>query len=115
MSDKQPDLFGTEAYKLHPKGGVETSESAAHQIDTAVWEQRVYAVIKGYGSYGCIQEEVLNDIHEKYGMAVSYSTITARFKALSEKGLIFYPGHKRKQTSNRQSMVRVATCFREDE
>jgi DNA-binding HxlR family transcriptional regulator len=96
----------TEAFKLHRADGPDTSKEAAYKVDTNRWEGIVLSVIKNFGDEGCIQEQVLDVVHQVYGR-VSYSTITARFKSLEEKGLIRYEG-KRRGSSGRMSRVRVA-------
>jgi hypothetical protein len=65
-------------------------------------EQLVYETIKGYGATGCISDDV-RAAHS----SLAYSSVTARFKALAEKGLIRYEG-KRKGSSNRSQRVMVA-------
>jgi len=104
---EQTTIFGTDSYKLARKVDPDTSKDAARGVDTARWEKRVLGVIAGYGKRGCIQDDVLRDIAGTYGY-VSYSTVTARFKGLEEKNLIYYTGEKRKSSSNRMSRVRVA-------
>lgn len=111
--NEQNDLFdmptfGTDPKKLARRHDPHTSKAAAHATDTGRWERRVLDVIKEYGWRGCTQSEVLARISELYG-TVSYSTVTARFKALEEKGLIEYTGETRKGDSGRQSRVRRAT------
>jgi hypothetical protein len=104
---EQMTIFGTDAYKLARKKDPDTSRDAAEAVDTARWEKRVLDIIKSYEGLGCIQDDVLQDISRIYGY-VSYSTVTARFKGLEEKNLIYYTGEKRKGSSNRMSRVRVA-------
>ena len=106
------EQFGTPPHKLHHKDGPETSKIAAHAVDTTTWEEMVYQVVCGFGSKGCIQDEVLDKMKELAGQ-VPYSTVTARFKALSDKDLIRYKGTTRKGKSGRPSRVRVATKFYE--
>jgi len=112
--NEQEDLFevptfGTDPKKLARRHDPHTSKAAAHATNTGRWERRVLNIIKEYGSRGCIQSEVLARVRELYGNDVDYSTVTARFKALEEKGLIEYTGETRKGTSGRQSRVRRAT------
>ena len=104
---EQITIFGTDFYKLARKVDPSTSKVAAQGVDTARWEERVLKTIESYGEHGCIQDDVLRDISRIYGY-VSYSTVTARFKGLEEKNLIYYTGEKRKGSSNRMSRVRVS-------
>ena len=104
---EQTTIFGTDPYKLVRKADPHTSKDAARGVNTARWEKRVLEIVERYGERGCIQDDVLRDIARIYGY-VSYSTVTARFKALEEKNLIYYTSEKRKGSSNRMSRVRVA-------
>tara|TARA_R100001377_G_C3133003_1_gene89994 strand:- start:88 stop:411 length:324 start_codon:yes stop_codon:yes gene_type:complete len=104
---EQITIFGTDFYKLVRKVDPQTSKDAAQKVDTARWEKRVLEIIKNYGDLGCIQDDVLQDVAKIYGY-VSYSTVTARFKGLQEKNLIYYTDEKRKGSSNRMSRVRIA-------
>lgn len=109
-AEEQEDLFGTEPHKLARKHDPWTSHVAAEAVDSTQWEQRVYACIEALGKRGAIQDEVIALIRRRYGK-VAYSTVTARFKALEEKGLITYDGRTRKGESGRPSRVRVAKKF----
>lgn len=101
---------GTDPHKLARNEDPSTSHEAAHATDTARWEKAVYDAIVSFGTAGCIQDDVLRYIETHVG-SVPYSTVTARFKALEEKGLIKYTGEKRKGRSGRQSRIRIATRF----
>lgn len=102
--------FGTEPRKLVRRNDPETSRAAAESVNSESWEEKVYRVIKEHGAEGATQDQVLAAIYRRYGM-VPYSTVTARFKALEEGGLIKYSGATREGVSGRQSRVRVATCW----
>jgi len=55
---------------------------------------------------GCISDEVLNALpHHRY------STVTARYKQLKEKGLIKVDDRKRKGVSGRGQLIMWATEF----
>ena len=95
-------VFGTSDYKLFRPDSPDTSKAAARSIDTSRLEQLVYETIKGYGASGCISDDV-RATHP----ALAYSSVTARFKALAEKGLIRYDG-RRKGASGRLQRVMVA-------
>jgi hypothetical protein len=80
------DGFGTDPEKLYRKDGKHTSAQAAHAVDTAQWERRVLEVVASYGTGpegGCISDQVRGHYPE-----APYSSITARFDSLEDKGLI---------------------------
>ena len=112
--DRQDDMFdlpfGTDPKKLARRGDPHTSHAAAKATDTAKWEQIVLEAIRSFGTRGAIQDDVTAWVTENYG-AQPYSTVTARFKALEEKGYIIYTGETRKSKSGRQSRVRVAAEY----
>lgn len=103
-------VFGTDPKKLARRHDPDTSHEAAHAVKTAKWERRVYKAIKKHGEQGATQDQIIDMICARFG-SVPYSTITARFKALEEKRLIFYTGDKRKGKSGRMSRVRVAKKY----
>lgn len=90
----------TPAYKLHRRDDPETSVEAAHKIEATEMEAIVLHTIKFLGKGGCIQDDVLRELPE-----YAYSSVTARFKALHEKGFIEYTGEKRKGISGRNQRV----------
>lgn len=102
LADLFSRVFGTADYKLYRPDDPETSKEAGRSIDTSRLEQLVYETIKSYGATGCISDDV-RAAHS----SLAYSSVTARFKALAEKGLIRYEG-KRKGSSNRSQRVMVA-------
>jgi hypothetical protein len=96
-----PELnLPTPAYKLVRNDDPSTSHAAAEQIDANRMERKVLEVIKRYGKEGAISDQVLF-VLEYYG----YSTVTARYKQLKEKGLVIVDGTKRKGKSGRQQLV----------
>lgn len=101
---EQDDLFGTPAYKLHRTDTPVTSMEAAHAVDTSRLESIVYNVILESGENGIISDEVRNICRERHQIN-SYSSVTARFKALEEKNLIKREGDKRKGASGRSQYV----------
>jgi hypothetical protein len=96
-------LFGTPAYQLVRSDAPETSKEAAYGVDTSYLEELVYDTIKGFGHDGCISDEVRR-IHPTF----PYSSITARYAALSRKGLISFKSEKRKGESGRSQRIMVA-------
>ena len=91
----------TEVYKLHRKDADITSKESTKEMDVTRMEKIVYDVIDNYGTSGCIQDDVLRDLD-----SYSYSTVTARFKALEEKHMSVRCEHTRKgKSGSRQSMM----------
>lgn len=107
MDDKTRDIFGqefgTSPRKLVRTNDPETSHEAAGKVDTTILERMVYNAIVGYGNHGCISDDV-----QQIFSHLPYSSVTARYKALSEKGLIIYTGEKRPGRSGRSQRVMVA-------
>ena len=101
---KQEDFFdsefGTEPHKLVRTNDPDTSQDAASNVDTAGLEHLVYEAIKHYGSRGCISDEVRSHFPWK-----AYSSITARYKALIDKGFIEDTGERRKGLTGRSQRV----------
>ena len=94
------NLFDTPAFKLARSRDPSTSHDAADKLDVNKMERIVLAAITSFGSSGCISDDVL-DILPAY----RYSTVTARYKQLKEKGLIFVDTRKRKGKSGRQQLI----------
>lgn len=76
-----------------------TSIEAAASLDSASMEQRVYEVIATFEN-GCIQDEVLQILHN-----YPYSSVTARFRSLLNRGYIVDTGLTRPGKSGRQQRV----------
>ena len=93
-------MNGTPAYKLHRKDSPDTSVESAHAVKATEMESIVLETINKLGKNGCIQDDVLRTLP-----MYAYSTVTARFKALHEKGFIEYTGEKRKGRSGRNQRV----------
>jgi hypothetical protein len=60
----------------------------------------VYETIKKFGDQGCISDQVLA-MHPE----MPYSSITARYRALLDKGFIVDTGERRKGQSGRAQRV----------
>lgn len=103
------DLFDTPAYKLARNLDPSTSHDAADQLDVNRMERLVYSVIITFGKDGCISDDVLRALSMH-----RYSTVTARYKQLKEKGLVFTDHRKRKGESGRQQLVMWAKEFYEE-
>lgn len=94
----------TPAYKLYRKDGIDTSEEAAEALNVSKMEQEVLDVIREYPD--CISDQVLSHFATR-----RYSTITARYTALIEKGLIFDTGERRPGISGRsQRVMKAVKC-----
>lgn len=95
-----PPQFGTEPRKLVRTHAPKTSVDAACKIDTTKGERRVYDTIVAAGQSGCISDDVLAAHPD-----CSYSTITARYKSLEDKNLIYYQGDTRNGRSGREQRI----------
>ena len=92
-------FFGSPPFKLARKDSPQTSKQAALLVNTTSLEQLVYETIGTFPN-GCIQDEVLARLSGK-----PYSSVTARFKSLLEKGYIEDTGLTRAGNSGRQQRV----------
>jgi len=93
----------TPPHKLFRKDDPETSKAAAFSLgDVTPLEWKVYKVICRFPN-GCISDQV----REFFPGVAAYSSVTARYKALAEKGLIKYTGEKRPGKSGRGQRVMV--------
>lgn len=95
-------FFGSPIFKLHRKDSPSTSVQAAEKLDSQKLEKLVYEAIKGFGEHGCISDQILAMFPQ-----MPYSSITARYKALLDKGYIEITG-TRVGKSGRQQRVMVA-------
>jgi hypothetical protein len=91
--------FGTFWQTLVRKTAPVTSVEAAASLDSASMEQRVYEVIATFEN-GCIQDEVLDQLSQ-----YPYSSVTARFRTLLNRGYIIDTGLTRPGKSGRQQRV----------
>lgn len=89
----------TPAYKLVRKNDPRTSYAAADNIDVSQMERIVLHTIDMFQD-GCISDDVLETIPQ-----YRYSTVTARYKQLKEKGFVFVDERKRKGESGRQQLI----------
>lgn len=83
-----------------------TSREAAESIDPTRLEGMVLGVIRN------IQPCISDEVRGKFP-GFSYSSITARYKALYTKGLINYTGDKRPGVSGRGQRVMVSANARQ--
>jgi hypothetical protein len=91
--------FGTFWQTLVRKNAPVTSIEAAASLDSASMEQRVYEVIATFQD-GCIQDEVLQILNN-----YPYSSVTARFRTLLNRGYIIDTGLTRPGKSGRPQRV----------
>jgi hypothetical protein len=94
-------FFGTPAFKLVRKEDPITSHQAAQVVDTTKLEQMVYEAIKSHPE-GCISDDILG-MYPQY----PYSSITARYRALLDKGFIEVTGVKRGRFGRNQRIMRA--------
>lgn len=97
-------MFGTAPQKLVRRYDPATSHEAATSIDSKKLESMVYEAIKSYGAAGCISD----DIRAMYPH-LPYSSVTARYKALIEKGFIEIIGSRPCKSGRNQRVMRALT------
>lgn len=95
----RPNIFGTFWQRLARRNCSPESMMAAQAVDTTKLEQLVYDTIATF-EHGCIQDEVLYALPH-----LPYSSVTARFRALLDKGYIEDTGHRRAGRSGRMQRV----------
>jgi hypothetical protein len=78
----------------------DTSQEAADSIDVSVLEGMVTEVIATFGTSGCISDQVRQKLP-----GLAYSSVTARYRALLDKGIIIDTGARRPGRSGRNQRV----------
>jgi len=73
-----------------------TSHESANKVEATQMEKIVWEVIDSFGETGCISDQVQYALPQH-----RYSTITARYKALKDKGLVIVDGSAVKGESGR--------------
>ena len=101
MKQSMDRFFGTPAFKLVRKEDPVTSHEAAQVVDTTKLEQMVYEAIKGFPE-GCISDQVL-ELFPQY----PYSSITARYKSLLDKGFIEITGVRTGKSGRKQRVMQA--------
>lgn len=100
------DLFDTPPHKLVRASDPATSHEAADQLDVNYLERTVLYAIKTFKDKGCISDDILEILpHHRY------SSVTARYKQLKEKGLVIVDERKRRGKSGRNQLVMWAKEF----
>ena len=102
MKQSMERFFGTEPFKLARLNDPTTSHEAAQAVDTTRLEKMVYEAIKSHPD-GCISDDIL-DMFPNF----PYSSITARYRALLDKGFIEVSGVKRGKFGRNQRVMRAA-------
>jgi hypothetical protein len=97
------DLFGTDPHLLVRTNDPDTSHEAAYNVDTTKLEMMVYETIYSFGPSGCISDQV-RALHPSY----PYSSITARYRALIDRGFIVDSGMRAKGASGRNQRIMIA-------
>ena len=101
MKESMERFFGTPAFKLARREDPTTSHQAAQVVDTTKLESLVYEAIKSHPD-GCISDEILA-MYPNY----PYSSITARYKSLLDKGFIEVTGVKRGKFGRNQRIMKA--------
>ena len=101
MKQSMERFFGTPAFKLARREDPTTSHQAAQAVDTTNLERMVYEAIKSHPD-GCISDDILG-MFPNY----PYSSITARYKSLLDKGFIEVTGVKRGKFGRNQRIMRA--------
>jgi len=101
MKQSMERFFGSPAFKLVRKEDPVTSHQAAQAVDSTKLEQLVYEAIKSFPD-GCISDEILQ-MYPNY----PYSSITARYRALLDKGFIEVSGVKRGKFGRNQRIMKA--------
>jgi hypothetical protein len=95
--------FGTHPKKLVRQDDPDTSHASAKKVDSSKLEGMVYEAIAQHGERGCISDEIRQQFAH-----LPYSSVTARYKALLDKGFIEDTGERRAGNSGRpQRVMRV--------
>ena len=94
-------FFGTPAFKLVRKEDPVTSHEASQAVDSTKLEQMVYEAIKGFPN-GCISDDLLA-MFPQY----PYSSITARYRSLLDKGYIEIIGTRTGKSGRNQRVMKA--------
>jgi len=96
----------TEPHKLYRKGDPDTSREAAENVPTSRLEKMVLEIIARFPEEGIISDDVRRSCADEFNVT-SYSSITARYKALEENGLIEFIGKRAGRSGRQQRIMRV--------
>ena len=98
----------TEPHKLYRKGDPDTSREAAENVPTSRLEKMVLEIIARFPEEGIISDDVRRICADEFNVT-SYSSITARYKALKEKGLIKCIGKRVGKSGRYQRIMHLAS------
>jgi len=101
MKQSMERFFGTPAFKLVRSKDPVTSHEAANLVDTTKLERIVYEAIKSFPD-GCISDDVLA-MFPQY----PYSSITARYRSLLNKGYIEINGMRIGRSGRNQRVMKA--------
>jgi uncharacterized protein YwgA len=101
MKQAMERFFGTPAFKLARREDPTTSHQAAQVVDSTKLEKMVYEAIKSHPD-GCISDDILG-MFPNY----PYSSITARYRALLDKGFIEVTGVRRGKFGRNQRIMKA--------
>jgi hypothetical protein len=101
MKQSMERFFGTEPFKLVRSQDPVTSHEAANLVDTTKLERIVYEAIKSFPD-GCISDDVLA-MFPQY----PYSSITARYRSLLNKGYIEINGTRTGRSGRNQRVMKA--------
>ena len=101
MKQSMDRFLGTPAFKLVRKEDPVTSHQAAQGVDSTKLENMVYEAIKGFPD-GCISDDLLA-MFPQY----PYSSITARYRSLLNKGYIEITGTRTCKTGRSQRIMKA--------
>ena len=102
MKKSMDRFFGTPAFKLVRKEDPVTSHEASEAVDTTKLEKIVYEAIKSFPE-GCISDQIL-EMYPQY----PYSSITARYRALLDKGFIEITGTRVGRSGKKQRIMKAS-------
>ena len=95
-------MFGTTPEKLVRRYDPATSHEAAIAVDSSKLESMVYEAIKNYGALGCISDDL-----QAMFSHLPYSSVTARYRALLDKGFIEIIGQRRCKSGRNQRIMKA--------
>jgi len=98
-------MFGTSPEKLVRRYDPATSHESALAVDTTKLESMVYEAIKSYGALGCISDDL-----QAMFSHMPYSSVTARYRALLDKGFIEIIGQRRCKSGRNQRIMRATNA-----
>lgn len=89
---------------LYRPGDPDTSREAAESVDVSRLEGMVLEAIQGFGPEGCISDQVREALPN-----LSYSSVTARYASLIDKGKIRRGPQGRVGDSGRKQLIMWAS------